>query len=166
MTRETDDVIWSWYTKILDYQASGLTPKIFCEARGINYGNFCNKLYRLFFCPRGGRVEYDRLVVLVGKYKESGMSRIEFCKQNSCNESQIIQCQAHLNYAGTIERLKKERGGQPMKFISVQQEKPSPEVIEKDNDIQMTVGNGIKVSIPSHVSAEDTLKIINLLKDI
>lgn len=175
--RLDDEEIWYWYQLMEEYLKQDLPPVKFCENKKINHRKFWNMYYRIIYKSVKYPEFYNKHVPIVRKYMESDLTPDEFCKENNINKSILIDMRTHLNYVDIINRLKEETRVKAMKFIEVgkRQARPVPEkhtdycaseVIEKQNDIEIIISKGVKVSISPNIESMKIIKIIELLKDL
>lgn len=172
MIKTDHDEIWYWYRKIEEFKASGLTNKGYCDKYEIDYKKFNNKLYRIDYKRDCDPKEYEQLVLITRKYMKSGATAANFAKANDINIRILSQMTTHLRYRDIIESMRADKEGKPMQFIQVpvmnlpMLTPQEPEVVQKQNDIEIIITKGVKVSISPNIDSMKIIKIIELLKDL
>lgn len=180
------DEIWYWYQRIEEFKASNLGQKEYCDSYNVDYKKFCNMLYRIEYKRRNYPENYAKLLPLAQRYKESGKSAAVFAKENNVHIRTLSEMGTHLSYQEIIEELKAQNyqsnskyqpksipRSEPkaMGFLQVPQRLPAPlappaELVESQNDIEITIAKGVKVSIAPNIDPMKIIKIIELLKDL
>ena len=173
-----DDEVWYWHKCIEGYLSQPLPQKAYCEQHNINYKTFCNRYYRIVYKSVKHPEEYKRLVPIARKYLASGgKAASQFAKANDIHVNTLSEMVTHLGYKDAIEKLKAEREGMSMKFIQVPSVQPrpptgyrgnaiEPEVMKKQNDVELIISAGVKVVVAPEVGADKLIRIIELLKDL
>lgn len=165
----SDEEIFHCYTTIEDQKKSGLKLKTYLKMHGLNEHYFKNFKYKMNF---GIDPEKKELVLKVKNLLESGCSSKKGYKQLGVSRSQFDCAVAYLKYISAIECIKQQEGESqsPMNFIAIKNtsppQEPRIEVIEKKNDIELNIGDGVKVIVSSELDSTKILKIINFLKDL
>jgi len=175
----TDDEIWKWYQLILQQRKSNGSGLQFCKTNNLDYKKFTNFKNRIFCFKHTRPKEYEEYMVWAQLLAEEEVGLTDFCRKHKINRETLIQINTHVNYLEIIDRLKKERGGieEPqMNFVQVkppqnffiqkEQPAPDPEVMESQNDIEITITKGVKVMISPQVDSTKIIKIIELLKGL
>lgn len=176
MVRRTDDEdIWNWYQVILKYQSQDLPPKKFCGSEGIDYAQFCSKLFRIVYKQHREPELYQKWLPLTRKFMESDMLLHEFVKIHDIPLRYLSEMATHLRYVDKIEEMRKIKEKPNMKFIEVPTLPISnggspvsiePEVLKKQNDVELIISKGVKVVVAPEVGADKLIRIIELLKDL
>ncbi len=178
MTIKKDhDEIWYWHLKIQEYKASGMRQKEYCTKYEIDYKRFCNMYYRMVYKSDTNPELYQKMIPITRKYIASGILASKFAKDNGVNIRMLSEMVTHLGYQDILHSIKKSKEEQPLQFIqvpTVQSALPSPpvepepehEVLEKQNDIEIMITKGVKVSISPNIDSMKIIKIIELLKDL
>jgi hypothetical protein len=164
MIKKDHDEIWYWHQKIEEFHASGLGVKEYCDKHEVNYQKFSNMKHRIEYKKYSNPQLYKRSVPIARAYMESGISASKFAKDNDINIKLLGELGTHLQYVDIIEERKKSA----MKFVQVPQAIPKQEteILEKQNDIEITITKGVKVSISPNIDSMKIIKIIELLKDL
>lgn len=174
MAIKTDhEEIWKWYEILEDFRKSGLAGKEYCNKNNMQYAKFVNMIYRIHYKKYANPTEYNILLLLGRKYLNSGLQASKFAQANNIKVVKLSEVTTHIRYLDIIEKKLQEKAPERMKFIEVTA-KPdnlisSPqqaEVIEKQNDIEIIISKGVKVSISSSIDSMKIIKIIELLKDL
>lgn len=167
----TREDIWKWHLIMEDYLESGLTQADYCKRNDIIYRDFTNMYYRIVFKSRGNPEEHKRLIPIARECMRAGVAVATYAKK--VGEDRIILNSAvmHLRCLDTIKEMKAEKTEEKpeMKFIAVNPERnvsAQAEVIEPQNDIELTISKGIKVSIAPNIDSMKIVRIIELLKDL
>lgn len=173
MTIKKDhDEIWYWHQKIEEFHESGMGPKDYCDEYEVDYKKFSNMKYRIEYKRFSDTELYEKSLPLARKYMKSGAPASKFAKANGIDIKLLGEMCTHLGYIDIIESMKESKDVQPMKFVQVptmtlphitQQEH---EVVEKQNDIEIIITKGVKVSISPNIDSMKIIKIIELLKDL
>ncbi len=175
MIKKDYEEIWIWHKHIEAYHASGMGQKEFCDAYNVEYKRFCNMRYRIDYKRDSDPDLYRKLTGIARKYMESGLPSSKFAKDNGVDIRKLSEAVTHLGYIDIIEKMKIEKEEAPMKFVqipSVGGSQPRPpmvqesEVLEKQNDIEIIITKGVKVSISPNIDSMKIIKIIELLKDL
>lgn len=99
------------------------------------------------------------------------MPASQFCKEHNFDIKVLSPLVTHLNYLDVIQLMQDKQESAPM-FIQVpstQTQAPvvhEPEVLRKQNDIELTISVGVKVVVAPEVGADKLVRIIELLKDL
>ncbi len=121
---------------------------------------------------------YADLCVIGRQFMQSGQTAAQFAKDNKIDLSMLRAATTHLKYQDIIKRCIEnppdESKSQSMTFVKVPQVTssvpasvaPCAEVIESQNDIQIAIAKGVKVSISPNIDPMKIIKIIELLKDL
>lgn len=177
MSTTSDDVIWNAYLIVSDFNESVLRPSSYARLNNIDYGFLTNICYRVNYKKFSDLVSYKKMCSLAREYLTSKLLLSEFCNLNSCSKNQLSPAITHINYLDAIERMKLEKGHKeemnfikvPQKKLAVQQEievAHEAEIMEEQNDIEIVIKKGVKVSISSNIDSTKIIKIIELLKDL
>lgn len=172
MTIKKDhDEIWYWHQKLEEFHESGMAPKDYCDSYEVNYKAFSNMKYRIEFKRFTDPALYEKSLPIARKYMASGVQLSKFVKENSIDIKLLGEMCTHLGYIDIIEGRKaaiaaKEK--KPMSFIQVPQRMAiqDAEVVEKQNDLEIIISKGVKVSISPNIDSMKIIKIIELLKDL
>lgn len=177
MIKKSPKEIWFWYERIEDFRKSGMTAKSYCNVNEIEYKRLNNMIYRIDYKKYSDPVEYKKLMQLGRKFKTSEMGPTQFSKAHDIPVRIMGEVVTHMNYLEIIEKVKQEKAENRMKFIEVSPppvshaiesiSKPEEaEVIEKQNDLEIIISKGVKVSISPNIDSMKIIKIIELLKDL
>jgi len=179
MIKKDHDEIWYWYLKIEEFHNSGMKQKEYCDEYEIDYKKFCNMRYRIEYKKHTNPELYEKCIPIVRKYMKSGAPASKFARANDIEIKLLSEMVTHLGYQDIIAKMKAEKEEQPMKFIAVQTTNlpmsnggsPIPvreeaEVIEQQNDLEIIIAKGVKVSISPNIDTMKVVKIIDFLKDL
>lgn len=171
------DEIWYWYQKIEKFHASGMREKQYCDENDIDYRMFKNMRYRIEFKKFSHPEVYENILPITRKYITSGVSGFKFSKIHNVDIKLMNEMRTHLAYVDIIEDLKEkyELKEEQMSFIRVPAnssvtfpiiKQDEPEVVKKQNDIEIIITKGVKVIISPTIDSMKIIKIIELLKDL
>lgn len=169
MTIKKDhDEIWYWHQKIEEFHSSGMAPKEYCSEYEIDYKKFSNMRYRIEYKKHTHPEVYMNCLPIVRKYMKSGAPASKFAKANSIDIKLMSEMVTHLGYQDIIEKMKAEKEEKPMQFVQVQQRLAvqEAEIVEKQNDLEIIITKGVKVSISPNIDSMKIIKIIEFLKDL
>ncbi len=175
MIKKTHDEIWYWYLKVEAYKSSGMNPKKYCIEYEIDYKKFCNMIYRIDYRRQSHPDEYKKFIPLTRKFMASGAPISNFAKAHDVDIRVLSEMATHLRYTDIIESMKKAKEEKPMQFIQVPKVQgalarpsiePEHEIMEEQNDIEIMITKGVKVSISPNIDSMKIIKIIELLKDL
>jgi hypothetical protein len=172
-----------WHKRIEEFISSGSDNKVtFCKDNNLDPKKFSNLYYRIYHPLLQDKSYRDKMLRLAKEWPNSGLSQHAFAKKNNVHHNKLSQYVSHVRSWEIIERLEKENAtpedATPMNFIQVpnkslavakKQEEFSEaeqEVIEKQNDIEIIISKGVKVSISPNIESMKIIKIIELLKDL
>ncbi len=172
MIKRSNEEIWYWYERIEEMKKSGLGIKPWCDTNDVEYKLMSNMIFRICWKARTDPKTYEKVVPITRKFMESGAPMSKFCKAHSVDIKLVSECATHLNYLDIIAKIKAEKEPSSMNFIQVPTinlPMPTPqehEVLEKQNDLEITITKGVKVSISPNIDSMKIIKIIELLKDL
>lgn len=175
MIKKDHDEIWYWYQKVEEFKTSGMKQKEYCEHYDVDYKKFCNMLYRIEYKRTSDPELYEKLIPVTRKYMASGAPASKFAKAHEIDIRLLSEMVTHLGYRDIIESMKEAKKEKPMQFIQVPSVQsaiarppiqPEHEVLEKQNDIEIMITKGVKVSISPNIDSMKIIKIIELLKDL
>lgn len=166
--------VWYWYETINQFESSGMPLKEFCAEYKVDYRKLCNMRYRLIYKRDTNPELYAKLLTIGRKFSKSGIPVSKFAKDNGVEVRWLSEVSTHIGYLDLIEKIKKEREPDGMKFVQVtpRWDPPSPpdvpvaEVVAKQNDLEIIISKGVKVSISPNIDSMKIIKIIELLKDL
>lgn len=172
--KRSKEEVWYWYQVMEEYQKSGLIQTNFCKENKIDYKVFCNMRFRIIYKRDSEPQLYKKLMDIGREYMSLGYAKgaNEFAKKHGVNPRHLSEVATHMGYLDMIEELKAEKEPAPMKFVQVQHQgnlqRPvqEAEVVEKQNDIEIIITKGVKVSISPNIDTMKVIKIIELLKDL
>lgn len=167
MIKTDDEEIWYWYEKIKEFHDSGMAQKEYCDNYQVDYKKFCNLRYRIEYKKLSHPELYAKMVPIARKYMQSGATASKFAKAHEVEVRLLSEFVTHLSYLDIIDRLKSEKESK-MKFVQIQHNAPiqQHEVLEKQNDLEIIITKGVKVSISPNIDSMKIIKIIELLKDL
>ena len=172
MTIKKDpDEIWYWHQKIEEFHESGMGPKDYCDSYEVDYKKFSNMKYRIDYRKFSDTALYEKSLPIARKYLASGAPASKFAKANGIDIKLLGEMCTHLGYIDIIEGRKEAiaaKEEKPMSFVQVPQRMAiqDAEVVEKQNDIEIIITKGVKVSISPNIDSMKIIKIIELLKDL
>jgi ABC-type ATPase with predicted acetyltransferase domain len=179
MIKKDHDEIWGWHLQIEKFKTTGMTGSKYCNTHGIDKKKFSNMSYRILYKKVNDPVLYKKLIEEAKRYLASGIRPSVFARENNLNPSVLSETVTHLGYLEIIENKRKEKENQPMTFhpvpASIQriipktlivEPEPEQEVVEKQNDIEIIITKGVKVSISPNIDSMKIIKIIECLKDL
>lgn len=172
MIKKDHDEIWYWYQKIEEFKTAGMPQKEYCDEYEIDYKKFCNMRYRIEYNSQSHPDLYPTLVKVARKYMASGAPASKFAKANDVDVRILSEMVTHLGYLDIIEGIKLDKEEKPMKFVQIQHQGnlqspvPDAEIMEKQNDLEIIISKGVKVSISPNIDSMKIIKIIELLKDL
>lgn len=167
----SDDEVWHWHELMIRFSQQDLPQSQFCKANGINYKQFCSKFRRIFYIQKTNPNLYNKLKPLCEAMLAAGGTGAELARKHGLRLKDVSEMCTHLRYWESINRLKKERES-TMKFIQVPAVQPripvvhEPEVLKKQNDVELVISAGVKVVVAPEVGADKLIRIIELLKDL
>lgn len=176
--KRTDEEIWYWYEKIEDYRKSGLPATLYCRSNNLDSKKFNNMRITIEYIKYSKPKIYEEYLPAARKYLESGGDINLICAEYNVDKYHLGNMTTHLRYLEVIEKMKKVKGeteSKPMSFIQVPPkssvkvytETPvEPEVVEKQNELEIMITKGVKVSISPNIHSMKIIKIIELLKDL
>lgn len=190
MLIKTDEEIWEYYQHITEARRLKRTGKSYCEEYNIDYPTFRAFQVRIEYISISKPKHYKQSVELCSKFKTTGWTRAKFCREHNISLRLLTDTMLHLNYLDIIEKMKEENQEKPMSFIQVPDsphatrnysatansytqmvpaesaQSAEPEVIEPQNDLEIIISKGVKVSISPNVDTMQVVKIIEFLKDL
>ena len=172
--KRSKEEVWYWHEMMETYQKSGLIQTMFCKENNLEYKVFCNMRFRLIYKRDTEPKLYQKLMSLGREYMALGYAKgaADFAKKHAVNPRHLSEVATHIGYLDMIEEIKSEREPEPMKFVQVQHQGnlqapvQEAELIEKQNDIEILITKGVKVSISPNIDSMKIIKIIELLKDL
>ncbi len=172
MIKRSDEEIWYWYERIEEMKKSGFGIKPWCDKNDVDYKIMSNMIFRLCWKSRTDLKTYEKIVPITRKFMESGAPMSKFCRAHGVDIKLVKECATHLNYLDILYKIKAQKEQSPMNFVQIPTiNLPMPtqqehEVLEKQNDLEITITKGVKVSISPNIDSMKIIKIIELLKDL
>lgn len=184
MQPQENEDLWFWYKHIEAWQQTELPAIEYCRAYDLDYRIFAAMRYKMIYRRENNPEQYAKFVALGREYQSSPLSREKFCKHSGISNRTLTDIVLHLNTLDRIEELKKLKEQEPMNFIQVPKTISKPniykkpqeiepvqvpqhaEVIEAQNDLEIIISKGVKVSISPNIDTMKVIKIIELLKDL
>lgn len=172
MIKKDHDEIWYWHLKVEEFKKLGMGQKEYCDAHELDYKRFCNMYYRIDYKRSRDPELYAKLVATTRKYLSSGAPASKFARANDIHPRILSETVTHLGYIDIIESMKKSKEEKPMQFIHVPVVNlpyippKEQEVVEKQNDLEIIIAKGVKVSISPNIDSMKIIKIIEFLKDL
>jgi hypothetical protein len=172
--KRSKEEVWYWYEMMETYQKSGLIQTAFCKENNLDYKVFCNMRFRIIYKRDTEPKLYQKLMSIGREYMSLGYAKgsAEFAKKHGVNPRHLSEVATHIGYLDIIEEIKAEREPEQMKFVQVQHQGnlrapvQEAEVVEKQNDLEIIIAKGVKVSISPNIDTMKVIKIIELLKDL
>lgn len=166
-----------WHLIMKDFHQSGLQPKKFCNSRDIDYKCFNNKLYNFNYHNVLDAEEYEILLYHAQIFRKSGIKRQEFCLKYNIDFRKFKRFLTHINCRQLIAEMKLDQEDESLQFIKLPNENLTPinPVVEfniagtcdtSQNDIEITIAQGVKVIVSPTIDSTTIIKIIDLLKDL
>lgn len=173
MLKVSDEDVWYWHTHCEKQMESGLGITAYSRQFGVDYKRFSNMRYRVIYKKYSDPETYKILMNQAVQFMNSGKSVSKYCDEKKANKSQLKEALTHLRYLDEIERISKEKQPETkMNFVQIApqpqaiQPHMEPEILEKQNDIEIIITKGVKVSISPNIDSMKIIKIIELLKDL
>ncbi len=176
MIEMDNDEIWYWYEIVEDFKKKRLSKTVYCKQYNLELKKFCNMYYRCELNRENHPKVYENRLNLTRQWQNSGMSQSKFCEDKDISKSQIGSTVIHLNYLDIIEKIRKERESQSMRFVEIKAPASlvpvenritnEPEIVDKKNDIEIHICKGVKVSIAPGIEPMKIIKIIELLQEL
>ena len=177
-----EENIRKWYRIITNYKNSSRSDLTrYCEEIGIRVQQFSDMNGRFFYKQHSNPELYAELLYHSQQLK-SGTDKIsQYCKKHNVDQRYLAAMNTHLKYKEIAERMdlhkelpmnfipiKPIRSKSPAKLPNIPQkiEDDVVELLDKQNDIELTISAGIKVCISPNVSSMKIIRIIELLKDL
>lgn len=173
MIKMSHDEIWYWYKTLQSQRDSGIPFKRYADENGIDYKKFSNMKYRLEYKSESDPKLYAQYVPITRHFLESGTPISKYCKEHKVDIKVLSTMVTHLGYVDIIEKLEMKEDGKQMQFIQVPTINlpmptvhPEPEVLKKQNNVELIISAGVKVVVAPEVGADKLIRIIELLKDL
>ena len=187
--KRSDEEVWHWHQHLQQFKASGMTPAMYCRTHKLNDKTFSNLKFRMEYIKDSNPELYAHWVPITRQYMASAQSAAEFAKEHKIPINKLCEMGTHLAYVDVVERLKLEKEDASMQFIQVPNprairsesaaqnpypdrlpaesaQSAEPEVIQPQNDLEIIISKGVKVSISPNIDTMKIIKIIELLKDL
>ena len=168
----SDEHVWYWHKHCEKQMELGISIKDYAEQFNVEYKRFSNMRYKIFYKKYSGPEDYKKILKQAKEYLASGEHIGKFSSSRKINPRIISEMVTHLKYQERIERLTKESEEPQMNFVQVAkqpqevQQSTEAELMEKQNDIEIIISKGVKVSIAPNIDSMKIIKIIELLKDL
>lgn len=181
--RHTDEFIWEWYQRFEHMKEIGMGQPEYCKKNNISL-TLCRAMsWKIIFRSRSGN-SYKKLMELAKAYNPEEMTKVEYAQLHKISKCQLNETMAHIRALEAIERMKNKLASESneMKFIAVNptgtwsNKAPAPklphlpyqepEVVPKQNDVELIISKGVKVVVAPEVGADKLIRIIELLKDL
>jgi hypothetical protein len=178
MTKQDPKMIFEWHKILEKFNSSGMHAKQFCKENSINYEKFYRMKLRLEHKRYTDPDLYEKLVKLGRSYLTSGIPAGVFSKNHNINILDLSSISTHLRYLDAVQEMKEKGNTGSMRLIEIPIvpftkggrsepiEPTEPEVIKKQNSVELTITKGVKVVVSPEVGADKLLRIIELLKDL
>lgn len=173
-----DERIWYLYNKLEEYKTSKLTLPNFCAINEIKFSTMNNFKFTLslnrIYDPEISK-KYD---LIMDEIKNKNIFISSISKKTGIKEGELSLIRMHFHYLEVINQFKQssqKNKEENMDFVKVKQNtkeinpkivKNEPELIEKQNDLEIIISKGIKVSISPNIEPMNVIKIIELLRTI
>lgn len=171
------------YEKVEEFNQSELSEKEFCNRHNLSFSTFKNFKYILNFDKRINKLKekYDHYLE---EAKREGCSIRGIAAKYNLNKTEIGLYNIYLKYKKIIANYLNSKNTieQPMSFVKVKAQEPiathemnhhpiqiqskEPELMEKQNDLELIISKGIKVIVSPEIDSMKLIKIIELLRNI
>lgn len=176
MIREDKKVIFFWYEHIDAMKKACLKPRVYCKLYNLDFKKCLKMIHRIDYLKYKDKDRYDEILPLGHEFINSSLTTKEFSAKTGLSPDQVKSVSLHIKYNQIITKMinKKNNDGNShsMKFVQVQHQgnlqepTKNAEVIEKQNDLEIIIAKGVKVSISPNIDTMKVIKIIELLKDL
>ncbi len=176
---DIDEAAIEWWTRFEECKQLNISGRQYCTLHNLNYNQWTNYRYRIYFIEYSDPENYQLYTKAAKEYMESDEKLSVFCARYNLVPRNISEAATHLRYLKVIEDHKRNLGvpNEAMNFFKVptiikpsqpevNQSEPEQEVLEKQNDIEIIINKGVKVSIAPNIDSMKIIKIIELLKDL
>jgi hypothetical protein len=174
----TDLEIQYWYEWCEKYKKSDLPKTKFSEKNNLDSKKFTSIYNRFNFISESNPELYKEYKKIHEEYLNSDLGATQFFKNHGLDRSRMIQICTHFSYLKRIRQIKESSKDTSNLFIEIPKKLPEQlsvqlpvivqetEVVEKQNDIEIQISKGVKVSIAPNIDSMKIIKIIELLKDL
>lgn len=184
MSKIKEEMVVFLYQQFKELRKSELTMKDFCKLNGIDFVQMNNFKYAWIHSKCKDPQFLKTMEQIVKEAKETRTAIPNLFEKYNTNKSEVSLYKRHMYYRKVIENYEKQnievKENPSMNFIKVPEkpipklkkeleiikQEPEPELIEKQNDIELIISNGVRVIIPPNFRAISVIKIIELLKDL
>lgn len=180
MKNKTKLNIWKWFKIVEEYETHEITMPAFAKKKNIKIDDFRHyrRLINLF-TKTNPELQIERKQ-LYDQYLESGLSVPKFCTEQGANKTILKIAVDHFRAREVIAEAQENPNivaewEKSMEFIKAPVIKSAsfptsrqtePEVIKKQNDVELIISKGVKVVVAPEVGADKLVRIIELLKDL
>ncbi len=167
----SDQEIWELYNHIESQKESGMQIISYCNKNNIDAKRFKNVKSLINYPKTNGPEHLKNMYSIHKERKENHLTRDEICIKYSISTSQFNQFNNYIYYKKIIDKYK-EPEKESMNFVKVATTSQTPvfekepELIEKQNDLEIIISKGIKVTISPNICSSSIIKIIEVLKEI
>lgn len=182
MHSKEEILIWSEHLKKQQQLGYGLSK--YCKENALPLRKMQNFHQRIVYKKYCNPQQYQQELAWYHDFKKSEMTISQYCKKFNINAKKVSQMQTHMKYLDIINKHTGETehsdNNMPITFNKINprhiasaqgaQPRPlmvsEPELIQKQNDIELVITKGIKVLVSPQVDSMKIIKIIELLKDL
>lgn len=176
--KEVDlDHFWKMYNHVQECKEVGKGSTKYCRENGITQGCLLAFKRKLELYDHYDKNRYKELLALGRKYtSDRTISKQEFLANNNISEAELHEFYRHIAYLNILQAKQKSEETQisfmeitaPEKSapFSVKVDYPASEVLPQQNDLEISITQGIKVCIAPNIDSMKIIKIIELLKDL
>ena len=174
---KTEDRVIFYHNHIEKARESGVAVHEYCKLNGLKDSDFHSMRYRIEYKMKTDPEENQRLIDIINQAKSLNLSAQETSKQFNVTIKVVEKVKAHIRYQEIIAEYKKNTipsSSGDLGFVRLSAPKMMPppeskvetELLSPQNDIQISISQGIKVSISPNIDSHKIIKIIELLKDL
>jgi hypothetical protein len=171
------DKFWVTYDHVTNAKTSGVRDTQYCQIHLLSLNSFNAFKRKLELYNYYDKDRYDELCALVRDYMaDLRISKQDFISNYDISEHELHEFQPHINYLKILEENRRPpektvsfieiTPAQPRIPAPVKIDYPESEVIHQQNDIQISITQGIKVLVSPSIDSMKIIKIIELLKDL
>ena len=187
ISEQKKEEAWLYYNHFLLWKEEDKVNQIsktdYCAKHVLDYHKFTNYIFRIYWKSINDPKMYENVMAIMQEKKSWRGTTEGFAIKHNLLKRTVMEATTHLNYLDLMEEIKREKSviqkpQEELKFLqipSVQNTIPKreiefnesqPEVLEKQNDIEITISQGVKVCIAPNLNSMKIIKIIELLKDL
>jgi len=167
---------WEMMDVIEDIKKSNVSDRYYCRMNKVNLTHLNSFRRKLNLADIYEANKYDHLCALVEKYKSCNTPKADFLKEHNVDYKEFTETYTHMSYLKILSEDKPVPEKSKMSFIEIppkpkyqlmpELEPQSGVVISQQNDIEISITQGIKVLVSPNIDSMKIIKIIELLKDL